>query len=90
MNYQVGFVGTDPPMSGTWHHHNFPNDWSTVSISSSERADGSVDYTIVIDVTSSTTLGNDVGTSGSIPGIFLTGTCSDDQGPTYRIPGLAP
>jgi hypothetical protein len=90
LNYQVGYVGNSPPTSGTLHGHSFPDSWTTVSLTSAAGSDGSVNYTIVINVTSTTSLGNDWGLSGTIPGVFIQGSCCDGQGPPNRIPGSSP
>jgi len=90
LDYQLGYVGVTPPASGTAHGHSFPDDWTTVSLTPAGSDANYVLYTIVINVTSTTSLGNDWGLSNSISGVFIAGTCCEEQGPPYRIPGLSP
>jgi RHS repeat-associated protein len=89
MDFQVGFLGKSPPVSGTLHGNSFPDSWTTVSITSLSDTGGAL-HTIVINVTSTTSLANDLGISSSIAGVFIDGLCCDAEGPPHRIPGLKP
>lgn len=86
INYQFGYSGSTPP-GATVRGHDFPDSFSTLSISSADNRNGKVTWTIVTDCTTTTTIVNNLGFS-SIEFIFLRGICSDTAGPTYRKPGL--
>jgi RHS repeat-associated protein len=91
IDYQIGFFGPDsPPTSHYPHHHDFPDSWSTTSITSELGTDGGVVWTIVIEVASTTSLANSLGIDNTLQEIYIEGSCCDTQGPPYRIPGLAP